>query len=147
MRVSAIRKNKAGHDKVGRDKAGHDHTRLDKTAPADAAVAAALAAVSLELKTLADRNERLQAVISQLVDCAGDDLPPSAYELQDLDRTTQVLQNLALFVGALARQADAQWLFDADAALSPVTLRDLAMRLGGEGERHDSGASGECALF
>ena len=123
----------------------------DKAAPADAAMAAALGALSAELKALADRNERLQGVIGQLVERVGDDLPPSAYELQDVDRTTQVLQNLALFVGSLARQADAAWLFDIDAALSPITLRDLAMRLGGEAAHHDAGDdvrdSGECALF
>jgi len=149
--VSAIRKTETQPVEVPSVEAPSVEAGPVETRPAEALLAVVLSAMGAELKALALRNERLQLLIGQLLSDAGPDanLPPSVYELQEIDRATQIADNLAAFTEELARQAGPDWAVDMDRALASVTLRDLAVRLADEPRGGgDAGAGdGDCSFF
>ena len=107
-----------------------------------------LARSAAELAELADRTERLQDVMADLVQqCAalGGD---ATQDMQALDWIAQHLEGLASFLGALAEQAPPGWRLDTTDALDALSLAELAHRLrGGPRPVGPVMASGEMELF
>jgi hypothetical protein len=110
-----------------------------------------LARSAAELADMAGRTERLQEVMAELIrQCAalGDD---ATRDMQTLDWIAQHLEGMAGFLGALARQAPADWKMDPTGALDALTLAALAYRLGGGVAAPTAGApvvaSGDMELF
>ena len=102
-----------------------------------------------ELADLADRTERLQDVMADLVrQCAalGGD---ATQDMQALDWIAQHLEGLASFLGALAEAAPPGWRLDTTGALDALSLAELAHRLRGGGARPAAPimASGDMELF
>jgi hypothetical protein len=92
-----------------------------------------LARSAAELADLADRTERLQDVMADLVrQCAalGGD---ATQDMQALDWIAQHLEGLASFLDALSKQAPPGWRMDTTGALDALNLAELAHRLRGGG--------------
>ena len=90
-----------------------------------------LARSAAELADLADRTERLQDVMADLVQqCAalGGD---ATQDMQALDWIAQHLEGLASFLAALAEEAAPGWRIETSAALDALSLAELAHRLRG----------------
>jgi len=90
-----------------------------------------LARSAAELADLADRTERLQEVMADLIQqCAalGGD---ATQDMQALDWIAQHLEGLASFLGALSEEADPGWRIETSAALDALSLAELAHRLRG----------------
>lgn len=86
---------------------------------------------AVELADLADRTERLQDVMADLIrQCAalGGD---ATQDMQALDWIAQHLEGLASFLGALADEAPPGWRMDTSGALDALSLAELAHRLRG----------------
>jgi len=90
-----------------------------------------LARSAAELADLADRTERLQDVMADLVrQCAQLD-HDATRDMQALDWIAQHLEGLASFLDALSKQALPGWRIDPAGALDALTLAELAHRLRG----------------
>jgi hypothetical protein len=86
-----------------------------------------------ELADLADRTERLQDVMAELVrQCAALD-GDATRDMQALDWIAQHLEGLASFLGSLAEAAPPGWRVDTSPALDALSLAELAHRLRGGG--------------
>lgn len=100
-----------------------------------------LHAVSRELAGARDMALDLQEATSGLIGrvtagAASESLSPDTlFRLQNLDRLTQILDDLSRFLDEIARAAPDGWTIDAAAAARGLRLRALAVRLTGrEGE-------------
>jgi hypothetical protein len=101
-----------------------------------------LHAVSRELAGARDMALDLQEATSGLIGrvtagaAASESSSPDAlFRLQNLDRLTQILDDLSSFLDQIARAAPDGWTIDAAAAARGLRLRTLAVRLTGrEGE-------------
>lgn len=90
-----------------------------------------LARSAAELADLADRTERLQDVMADLIQqCAalGGD---ATQDMQALDWIAQHLEGLSSFLDALAVKAGPGWRLDTTDALDALSLAELAHRLRG----------------
>jgi len=106
--------------------------QIDDEMPADREpLRAVLERSAVELADLADRTERLQDVMADLIrQCAalGGD---ATQDMQALDWIAQHLEGLASFLGALADEAPPGWRMDTSGALDALSLAELAHRLRG----------------
>ena len=107
-----------------------------------------LARSAAELADLADRTERLQDVMADLIQqCAalGGD---ATQDMQALDWIAQHLEGLASFLAALSEEAAPGWRIETSAALDALSLAELAHRLrGGARPVAPAMVSGEMELF
>ena len=108
-----------------------------------------LARSAAELADLADRTERLQDVMADLIrQCAalGGD---ATQDMQALDWIAQHLEGLASFLGALSEEVAPGWRMDTAAALNALSLAELAHRLRGGGAMATTPvmSSGDMELF
>ena len=90
-----------------------------------------LARSAAELAEMADRTERLQDVMADLIrQCAalGGD---ATRDMQALDWIAQHLEGLASFLGALSLEAAPGWRIETSSALDALSLAELAHRLRG----------------
>lgn len=90
-----------------------------------------LRALSRELLAARDMSLDLQEAVAELLAAMGERSAAVPFRLQNLDRLTQTLGDLAGFVGALARVAPPGWSPDVAEAAGALRLRDLAARLAG----------------
>jgi hypothetical protein len=107
-----------------------DHLENDTAAEREP-LSEVLARSAAELADLADRTERLQDVMADLVQqCAalGGD---ATQDMQALDWIAQHLEGLASFLAALAEEAAPGWRIETSAALDALSLAELAHRLRG----------------
>jgi hypothetical protein len=90
-----------------------------------------LARSAAELADLADRTERLQDVMAELVrQCAALD-DGATRDMQALDWIAQHLEGLASFLGMLSKEMAPGWRIDPNPALDALSLAELAHRLRG----------------
>lgn len=90
-----------------------------------------LARSAAELADLADRTERLQDVMADLVQqCAALD-HDSTRDMQALDWIAQHLEGLASFLDALSKASPPGWRIDTAPGLDALNLAELAHRLRG----------------
>ena len=95
------------------------------------ALSQVLARSASELADLADRTERLQDVMADLVQqCARLD-HDATRDMQALDWIAQHLEGLAGFLDSLSKQAPPGWRIDPTPSLDALTLAELAHRLRG----------------
>jgi hypothetical protein len=95
------------------------------------ALSQVLARSASELADLADRTERLQDVMADLVQqCARLD-HDATRDMQALDWIAQHLEGLAGFLDSLSKQAPSGWRIDPTPSLDALTLAELAHRLRG----------------
>ena len=97
----------------------------------DAPSASVFAQVGSELQSMAAATLRLQTIVGELLADDALALTPSVLELQDIDRITQTLENLATFMTDL--RAPEHHLLNAEEAAQRITLHDLARRLSAAG--------------
>jgi hypothetical protein len=109
-----------------------------------------LARSAAELADLADRTERLQDVMAELVrQCAALD-DDATRDMQALDWIAQHLEGLSSFLSALSKITPPGWRIDTNEALDALSLAELAHRLrGGDPVAMDAPvvASGDMELF
>lgn len=109
-----------------------DHLDEDMTEGPER-LAGVLARTAAELADLADRTERLQDVMADLIQqCAalGGD---ATQDMQALDWIAQHLEGLSSFLGTLSNEAPPGWRMDTTSALDALSLAELAHRLRGGG--------------
>jgi hypothetical protein len=107
-----------------------------------------LARSAAELADLADRTERLQEVMADLVKQAAALDGDATQDMQALDWIAQHLEGLASFLGALAEAAPHGWRLDTTDALDALSLAELAHRLrGGVRPVAQTASSGDMELF
>ncbi|HEX4179843.1 MAG TPA: hypothetical protein VHY32_03555 [Caulobacteraceae bacterium] len=90
-----------------------------------------LARSAAELADLADRTERLQDVMADLVRQFASLDHESTRDMQALDWIAQHLEGLSSFLSALSEQSLPGWRIDPTGALDALTLAELAHRLRG----------------
>ncbi len=117
----------------------------------DAQLAHVLASVHRELSALAEISDRLQEPIGNLLENSDAPLSQSMCELQDIDRVSQVVHDLAKFLTAVAQQVQPEWRIDSARAVQSLTLNELKIRLHGEDntleEKKIAPAIGDCVLL
>jgi hypothetical protein len=122
----------------------------DNSGP-DAQLALLLDFVQQELDRLAVISDRLQGQIGDLLISGGDDLPDDIYQVQDIDRVSQTIHDLARFLKTVALQAHPEWRIDATHAAENLTMSELALRLRGEEDNspkeHAPAAVGDCLFL
>ena len=96
--------------------------------------------------------DQLQLDMSEVLKDFDGELPASVYQLQNLDRITQVTSALADFLEQLAQTTTTAPLFNAEAASQAVMLTDLARRLanchgGFEAPSTEEAEAGECTYL
>jgi hypothetical protein len=119
---------------------------------ANAQIATVLISVSSELSMLAVTSHRLQGPIGDVLKNSDAALPETVYDLQNLDRLTQMIEALADFMNQLSLQTQPDWFVDVEHAAKSLTLASLAARLSApedEAEQDAQGAdtSGECVYL
>ncbi len=102
------------------------------TSGPDAQLALLLEFVQQELDRLAVISDRMQGPIGELLRSGGDDLPGDIYQVQDIDRVSQVIHDLAKFLKTIVQQVHPEWCIDATYAAENLTMSELALRLRGE---------------
>jgi hypothetical protein len=90
-----------------------------------------LARSATELADLADRTERLQDVMADLVQQFASLDHEATQDMQALDWIAQHLEGLGSFLNALAKQIPPGWRIDPTSSLDALTLAELAHRLRG----------------
>lgn len=90
-----------------------------------------LARSAAELADLADRTERLQDVMADLVQQLAWLDQESTQDMQALDWIAQHLEGLSSFLSALSKEALPGWRIDPGPALDALSLAELAHRLRG----------------
>jgi len=122
----------------------------DKVQP-DVQLAHILASVHRELSTLAEISDRLQAPIGNLLKASDAPLSQSMCELQDIDRVSQVIHDLAKYMTAVAQQVQPDWRIDAVVAAQCLTLNELGSRLRGAEnspeEEQPASTDGDCMFL
>ena len=102
-----------------------------------------------EIRTLADATLRLQSVLGEMLVDSETPFPTDFLHLQEIDRITQTLGNLAQFMHALHVPEGLQ--LDTDLAAKYLPLKQLADRLRAAGRSKkgldDTAVSGDLDLF
>jgi hypothetical protein len=122
----------------------------DNSGP-DAQLALLLDFVQQELDRLAVTSDRLQGQIGELLICGGDGLPADVYQVQDIDRVSQIIHDLAKFLKTVVLQVHPEWCVDATYAAENLIMSELAARLRGESDNspkeHTSSDVGDCLFL
>ncbi|NOX95405.1 MAG: hypothetical protein GXP04_10045 [Alphaproteobacteria bacterium] len=122
----------------------------DNSGP-DAQLALLLEFVQQELDRLAVTSDRLQGQIGELLISGGDDLPADVYQVQDIDRVSQIIHDLARFLKSVVLQVHPEWCIDATHAADNIIMSELASRLRGEQDNspkeHAPAAVGDCLFL
>ena len=105
-----------------------------------------LSAVSDELSELGQFAEQLQSTLSPSLMRLADD-PQCHRNVQMLDLLSQRLNVLSVFFLSLGHAVPPGWLINSRAALSAVTLSELAWRLQGHQNPQEHHPAGELETF
>lgn len=124
----------------------------EKSDTEDMKVRQLLQSLGVEFKSLALASDQLQSMVSDLLSDRAAETKDVDYKLQDLDRVTQTLGELSIFVEQISNDVDPDWEVDERKALSLLSLADLASRLGSTNlVRNDNdpygNASGDCVFL
>lgn len=117
----------------------------------DAQLALLLDFVQQELDGVAVVSDRLQKPIGELLRISGDDLPDEVYLVQEIDRVSQIIHDLAKFLRTVVLQVHPEWRVDATHAAENLIMSELASRLRGEQDNspkeHAPAAVGDCLFL
>ncbi len=113
-------------------------------------MATTLDRVTEELRKVARRLENVQTAVGRLVCDSASPRSAHFHDLQDLDRATQEIMGIAVFLEKLASGVPAEWLADSKGASQSIDLHELAASLGDherdEGDARES-APHDCEMF
>ena len=121
-----------------------------KPAPDDVRLSSILDAVSAEVGDLLATGDRLQSLVGELVDRAGNRIATHVLvEAQSLDAMVQRLAALSAFLQALSPAIPHDWIIDPSSAAEGLSLADSARRFACRVEEHTNGTviSGDMDLF
>ncbi len=88
--------------------------------------------IQQELDRLAVISDHLQGPIGELLIIGGEKLPSDIYQVQDIDRVSQTIHDLARFLKTVVQQVHPEWCVDATHAAKNLTMSELRARLRGE---------------
>ncbi len=121
-----------------------------KPASDDVRLSSILDAVSAEVDDLLATGDRLQSLVGELVDRAGNGVATHVLvEAQSLDAMVQRLGALSAFLQALSPAIPHDWIIDPSSAAEGLSLADSARRFACRVEEHTNGTviSGDMDLF
>ena len=126
-------------------------TAIKKETPSEAVlpIPEILVRTGNELRELGEAAEKLQLIISQLLDKVPMDQSENILDLQHIDFLKQSLDALSDFLGSLSTTADNDWQQDVLPATQKIKILALARRLASvnKTEHHFAEDSGDCDFF